>query len=153
MIWCEARGVGCPGTAAAELVMKPKAANLPRINVKTGAAKLKKVRAETVLALLSGFLSKPKDRSRTKRVRAGPNSANVAAHYKHVSGGISCWYEMCNVQTCRQSNTYLRQGRGNGCSTETHVQSIHQQKIANNIDHGRIDGCNHWRHGIFGSQT
>lgn len=61
IIWWEARGVGCPGTAAAECVMKPKAASLPKIRVNTGAAKLRKVLLETLALVVGGFFHSPKD--------------------------------------------------------------------------------------------
>ena len=47
VIWCAARAAGCPGTAAATWVMNPKAANLPIMRVRTGAAKAKNWSEET----------------------------------------------------------------------------------------------------------
>jgi hypothetical protein len=80
MIWCEASGMGCPGTAAAEWVMKPKAANLPMISVSTGAAKPRKDRPLTAPAGVDLDLPKaPNFPSLTNLLRAAPNNATVEA--------------------------------------------------------------------------
>mmetsp|Transcript_3094 Transcript_3094/g.8394 ORF Transcript_3094/g.8394 Transcript_3094/m.8394 type:complete len:214 (-) Transcript_3094:605-1246(-) len=70
--------------------MNPKAASLPRINVRTGAAKPRKLLESTKPSMFSlapapftsffFFFHNPRERSRTNRFRAGPSKAYVAAH-------------------------------------------------------------------------
>lgn len=75
---------GCPGNPAAALVMNPKALILPKINVRTGAANFKKVRA-----LISSGVRLVIHRGRRPReeflesnsLRAGPIMAAVPASW------------------------------------------------------------------------